>query len=106
MIQLTGQKRATHLELREKLRATLQKMHQEEQKILAQFGVQNYQEIKDLDPTIQRVFEEIHKAYKTGGQYDELMTRHLKEGVEVVPDFSDIEAAINELNNLLNVSSN
>ena len=80
MIQLTGQERATHLELREKLRAILQKMHQEEQKILAQFGVQNYREIKDPDPTTQRVFEEIHRAYETGGQYDELMTRHLKRG--------------------------
>lgn len=80
MTQLTEQQRATHLEWREKLRATLQKAHQEEQKILAQFGVQNYQEIKDIDPTIQRVFEEMHKAYKIGGQWDELLTRHLEKG--------------------------
>lgn len=38
--------------------------------------------------------EEVHKAYQLGGQWDNTLTRHLEEGIEVTVDFSDIEATV------------
>lgn len=101
IIRLQGQRRSTHEQLRENLRGLLAKMQQQEQKLLAQFGVQSYQDIRDS--TAQGVMEEVHKAYQLGGQWDNTLTRHLEEGIEVTVDFSDIEATKDELNNLFNV---
>lgn len=100
IVRLEGQRRTNHIQMRNKLRATLQKMHQQEQKLLTQLGVQNYDEL--TDSTAQGIFEEGHKGYQLAGEWDELLTRHLEEGIEVTVDFSDYEATTEELNRLFN----
>lgn len=100
IVRLEGQRRNNHIRMRDRLRETVQKMHQQEQKLLTQLGVQNYQEIKD--PTAQGIFEEGRKGYQLAGEWDELLTSHLDDGIEVIVDLSEYEATTEELNRLFN----
>lgn len=99
IIKLQGQRRNSHIQMRQDLREALANLHQHEQKLLSQFGVRSYQDI--TDSSAQGVFEEMHKAYKLGGEQEAVLTRHLEEGIEVVIDMSEAEAVTETVMNLV-----